>query len=163
MIPTPRLYTAECSAHYPRLYSLAEALTHTRTVRKYPIILDTFAFAHDFENWTQIVAEEIESVTQIRAPYRLYEWDKYGADPIVADRLDYLANHITDYVQLQPELGVHILQDLLNWRSMIVMRSGLPKYLSSKRCKDCGEYAVMKYADGYFCANKECQYSWIAN
>ena len=164
MHPTPRLYTSECSAHYPRLWNLVESLSSNKVVRKYPIMLDLISFTKEFAVWTEIAVGELSRITDEPIPNRTNLWSKYGADPLIGEWLDYFADHIGNYINENPNVGKQLLNDLISWHHAILLRtapSELPRYMSSIKCPECSEYSVMKHSKDYFCLNKDCCHSWV--
>lgn len=164
MAATPRLLTSECAAHYPRLWGLIESLSSNRTVRKYPIMLDMISFTQEFEKWVMSTTDHMELITKVSAPARRHTWNHYGADPIVAERLDYFADEIGLMVLKQESIATIMLYDLGDWHHAILQRtapSELPRYMSSIKCPECQKFAVLKHQSDYFCVNKECQHSWV--
>lgn len=161
---SPRLLTSECSAHYPRLWALVESLSNNRNVRKYPIMLDMISFSQEFATWIDITTEHIGAVLEKDVPNRKNEWTRYGADPLVAERLDFFADNIGEFVLKEEDIAKQMLFDLSDWHDAILMRTApidLPKYMATIRCPECTKYAVLKHAKEYFCANKDCGYSWV--
>ena len=163
MAATPRLLTSECSAHYPRLWGLVETLSETRTVRRYPIMLDMITFTQEFETWVTTMAEHIGLVLGVKVPSRRTSWSHYGADPLVAEMLDFLADNIGAFVLKDEALAKVMLYDLGDWHHAILLRTNgetVPKYMSTLKCPECAKNSVMKHGPDYWCANSDCCYSW---
>ena len=163
MVATPKLLTSECSAHYPRLWGLIETLSETRTVRKYPIMLNMVTFCQEFELWVTTMTDHIGIVTKHEPPSRTTSWAHYGADPLIAERLDFFADYIGEFMLHHEALAKTMLYDLGDWHYAILMRtnsSAIPKYMASLRCPDCKQFSVMKHGADYWCANAGCNHSW---
>lgn len=158
---TPKLLTNECAAHYPRLWTFIESLGNARNTRKFPVMLEVCIFTHQFEDWvmliTEFMADSLDTML-VGTP-----WDYYGPDPMVGERLDYLAEFIGDLIAKEPEMGKQILQDLMDWRNAIMTYTApvqTPKYLTTVKCPDCGYYSIMRSEGNYFCVNNECRIAW---
>ena len=163
MVATPKLLTSECSAHYPRLWGLVETLSETRTVRKYPIMLDMITFCQEFELWVIAMSDHIGLTLRIEPPVRRASWSHYGADPLVAERLDFIADNIGAFMLRNEDLAKTILYDLGDWHHAILMRTNsnaVPKYMTTIKCPECKQNSVMKHGTDYWCANAECCHSW---
>lgn len=164
MAITPKLLTSEASAHYPRLWGLVEALSHNRHTRKYPIMLDIISFTQQFEDWILVSTQHIADTLNEPAPDRSGRWKHYGADPLVAERLDYFADNIGAFIAKNETIGMQMIYDLGDWHKAILMHTSpahTPRYMVSIKCSMCNEYSVLKHDHDYFCVNKECQHSWI--
>lgn len=163
MVATPKLLTSECSAHYPRLWGLIETLSETRTVRRYPIMLDMITFTQEFETWVITVTDHIGMTVKKTPPSRRTSWSHYGADPLVAELLDFFGNNIGAFMLANEELAKVMLYDLADWHYAILMRTNgetVPKYMTTIKCPECHQNSVMKHGKDYWCANSDCCHSW---
>jgi len=165
MAATPRLLTSECAAHFPRLWNLVESLAHNSHVRRYPIMLDMINFCQEFELWITVTTDHIGLVLGDDPPMSATQVT-YGADPIVAIRLDYFADKIGDMVLAQEDIAKQMLYDLGDWHHAILQRTAppnLPEYNGRRKCPKCGEHSVLQHETDLFCVNRECQHSWTLN
>jgi hypothetical protein len=121
-------------------------------------------FCQQFEMWTEAIADHMGVVVGVRPPHRASQWTAYGADPLVAQRLDFIADHIGELVTKQEDIAKGILYDLADWHNAILLRTAgadVPKYLVTMRCPKCEEFSVMKHGTGYFCGNAACCHEWV--
>jgi hypothetical protein len=163
MAAKPRLLTSECAAHYPRLWALVENFSDGKRTRKYPVALNMITFSQEFEMWVLTVTDHISDVLQNDPPVRRAAWSHYGADPLVAERLDYFAENINKFLDTHANIGKTMLEDLQEWHRAILMRtntSATPKYMTTIKCQSCRKLSVIKHGKEYWCSNIECGYSW---
>lgn len=163
MAMKPRLLTSECAAHYPRLWSLVEALSHTNTIRKYPVMLNTVSVMQRFESWVYDITDYMAYVLHDQVPSKLIKYKSYGADPIVGERLEYLGENVDLLAAQDAGMAHAIVEELQQWHDSILIRTtmqGQPKYVSSVPCIECKYNSIVKYDSTYYCMNAECLHTW---
>ena len=163
MPATPRLLTSECSAHYPRLWNLVETFSGSRSVRRYPIILDTISFTQQFAEWINVNTEHIANVLDLDFTIPDVQV-QYGADPVVAERLEFFADHIGEFLLVQEDIAKQMLYDLAEWHFAILLRTANsvpPKYFATKSCPECKRYSILRYEKDFFCCNNDCNHAWV--